>query len=108
MDYHGTSLRRLARHLWALTGRDEATAEWRQWLKSARLSRLEPLRRVADTIEYHLDWIVNANVIGLSNARAESMNAKIQKLKGQAHGYRNIDNFCDATMFRYGGLDMSV
>ena len=80
----------------------------RKWLKSARLSRLTPLRKAAETVEEHLEWIVNASTTGLSNGRAESTNAWVQKLKRQAHGFRNINNFCDAIMFRYGGLDLSV
>ena len=89
---------------------DEAKDEerhWKQWLLSARLSRIEPIRKVADTIENHLTGIVNANLSGLSNGHAESMNARIQKVKTRAHGFRDIENFCDAIYFHYGGLDMS-
>jgi transposase len=34
------------------------------------------------------------------------MNAKIQKIKAQACGYRNRQRFRDAIMFHLGGLDM--
>lgn len=98
----------MARQLWSLTDRETAMVGWRKWLKSARLSRLTPLRKAAETVEEHLEWIVNASTTGLSNGRAESTNARIQTLKRQAHGFRNINNFCDAIMFRYGGLDLSV
>ena len=98
-----------ARQIMGLKRKKRKTYErhWKKWLLSARLSRIEPIRKVADTIENHLSGIVNANLTGLSNGHAESMNARIQKVKCRAHGYRNINNFCDAIYFHYGGLDMS-
>ena len=86
-----------------------ATAErrWQAWLKSARLSRLTPLKKVADTIERHLPGVINASITDMSNAHAESLNGRVQKLKKRANSYRNIDNFIDAIYFHYGGLDMS-
>lgn len=97
----------LARKIWAQSTEDAAEKHWRAWLKNVRLSRLEPMRRIADTIERHLPGIINASVSGLTNAAAESMNAKIQKVKRMAHGYRNEDNFAAAIYFHFGGLDMS-
>ena len=86
-----------------------ATAErrWQAWLKSARLSRLTPLKKVADTIERHLPGVINASITDMSNAHAESLNGRVQKLKKRANGYRNMDNFMNAIYFHYGGLDMS-
>lgn len=88
---------------------DMATAErqWRRWIRNARLSRLAPVRKAANTVENHLPGIVNASVTKLTNAAAESMNAKIQKVKRMANGYRNKANFCNAIYFHFGKLDMS-
>ena len=43
--------------------------------------RLEPVKRVARMIKRHLDGIVTAVVDKVTNARAESINAGIQKMK---------------------------
>ena len=66
--------------------------DWRKWLKSAQLSRLTPLRKAMETVEEHLEWIVNASTTGFSNGRAESTNERIHKLNRQVHGFRNIIN----------------
>ena len=47
----------------------------------------------------HLAGIINAVVLKATNALGESMNAKIQKIKSQACGYRNRQSFRDAIMF---------
>ena len=41
-------------------------------------SRLEPMKRVARMVKRHLWGILNAIVLGVSNAQAESINSKIQ------------------------------
>ena len=72
----------------------------------AMRSRIEPIKAAARTIRDHLWGIVNAVVNGASNAVAESINAKIQKLKRAACGFRNRDRFRTAIMFHLGGLDL--
>ena len=42
----------------------------------------------------------------LTNATAESINAKIQRVKRMACGYRNRERFRAAIMFHLGGLDL--
>ena len=53
-----------------------------------------------------VDGIINAIVLKATNALGKSMNATIQKIKSQAYGYRNRQRFSDASMFRFGGLDL--
>ena len=50
-------------------------------------------------VQKHLDGIINAIVLKATNALGESMNAKIQKIKSQACGYRNRQRFRNAIMF---------
>ena len=57
-------------------------------------------------VKRHLEGIVTAMVQGVSNARAESINAGIQKLKYVARGIRNRDRFRNAIYFHLGGLDL--
>ena len=69
--------------------------------------RQKHLSKMADTIENHLYGLVNASVTGLTNGGAESLNAKIQKIKHTARGYRNKDHFINAIYFHCGKLDMA-
>lgn len=95
----------MSRTTWAT--RSTACGAWRKWLGWALRSRLEPMRRVARMIREHLEGILNAIVHGVTNAGAESVNAKIQKVKRQACGFRNRERFRYAIYFHCGGLDMS-
>ena len=62
--------------------------------------------RVARLIRKHLQGIINAVVLRVTNAGAESVNAIIQRVKARACGYRNRDRFRRAIMFYAGGLDL--
>ncbi len=57
-------------------------------------------------IRDHLWGIVNAVTQGVSNALSESINAKIQRVKKMACGFRNRDRFRNAILFHLGGLDL--
>jgi transposase len=50
--------------------------------------------------------IINAIVLKANNGMAESINAKIQKVKSMACGFRNRERFRNAIYFHLGGLDL--
>jgi transposase len=62
--------------------------------------------RAARMVRTHLEGILNAAVLKATNASAESMNAKIQRIKAMACGYRNRERFRNAILFHLGGLDL--
>lgn len=95
-----------ARWLWSYVQRGWAEKAWRRWIGWAMRSRLEPMKRAARTIRDHLWGIVNAIVLRVTNAGAESQNAKIQWIKKQACGYRNRERFRNAIYFHLGALDL--
>ena len=99
-------LKEMARSLRKLRSRTELEAGWERWLQAARDSGLPAMARVARTIEKHLRGIINALVKGISNARTESLNARIQRIKRNACGYRNRRSFRIAILFHCGGLDL--
>lgn len=86
--------------------REWARAAWLAWYRSAIRCQLEPIKRVARMVKRYLEGIVTAMVQGVSNARAESINAGIQKLKYVARGFRNRERFRNAIYFHLGGLDL--
>ncbi len=92
--------------LWNYTTRGWARKAWRSWIAWAQRSRLEPVRRVARMVRDHLEGILNAIVLGATNAGAESVNAKIQRVKRMACGFRNRERFRNAIYFHCGGLDL--
>ena len=63
------------------------------------------LVKAAQMVRGHLQGIVTAVCANVTNARAESVNAKIQWIKRMARGYRNMQRFMDAILFHLGKLD---
>lgn len=95
-----------AMQLWDYVRPTWARRAWQRWLAWASRCRLKPMVQVGRMIRRHLDGIVNAVVLRATNALSESMNAKIQRVKARACGYRNRKRFRNAILFHLGGLDL--
>lgn len=69
--------------------------EWRarqkldEWIRWARRSRLEPLKRVAATIRAHADGILAYVRSGLSNGRTEALNGKARTITRRSYGFHS-------------------
>jgi transposase len=100
------AIKETARTLWSYNSRTWAEKAWTKWIGWALRSRLEPMRGAARMVRGHLRGIINAIVLGVTNATAESLNAKIQWLKRAACGFRNRARFRTAILFHCGGLDL--
>lgn len=100
------AIKELAMSLWQYRTRGWARRAWLAWFAWAIRSRLEPVRRVANMIKSHLNGILNAIVLGVTNARSEGVNSKIQWIKYTARGFRNRLRFRTAIYFHLGGLDL--
>lgn len=100
------AIKELAMSLWHYRTRGRARRAWLAWFNWAIRSRLEPIREVAGMIKRHLNGILNAIVLGVTNARSEAINAKIQWIKYTARGFRNRVRFRTAIYFHLGGLDL--
>lgn len=99
-------LKELAMDLWHYVHPAWARKAWKNWLIVASSSQLPAVEKVAHSIEKHLWGIVNAIVLNRTNAIAESINSRIQKLKARACGYRNRTRFRNAIYFYCGKLDL--
>lgn len=87
---------------------DEAAArdhftKWHQW---AVRSRLKPMVEVAKMLKRRLDNILTFLRYRMTNAKSEAINAKVQWVKYQSRGFRNVKNFIAAIYFHCGGLNM--
>ncbi len=100
------ALKEHAMTLWGYARRGCALRAWKYWLSWAQRCRLEPMVKASRTIRNHLWGIINAIVLKVTSASSESLNAKIQKLKNWACGYRNRERFKIAILFHFGGLDL--
>ena len=100
------ALKETAMVIWSHQPRGRARSHWIQWISKAIRSRLEPMKRMARMIREHLVGILNAAVSQKTNAGSESINAKVQKVKSAACGFRNRDRFRNAILFHLGGLQL--
>ncbi len=83
-----------------------AERHYQAWHSWAVRSRLEPIKRVARMIGSHWENIKTYFTHRVTNAGAESINSKIQRVKAMARGFRNRARFRDAIYFHCGGLDL--
>lgn len=60
----------------------------RRWISWARRCRLAPFKRLGATLREHLPGIVNSFRWNLSNATAESINARVELAINRARGFR--------------------
>ena len=100
------ALKESAMGLWEYVTRGWAERGWQSWLNWAQRSRLGPVLKVSRMIREHLWGMINAVVHRATNAGAESINAKIQRVKAMAFGFRNPQRFKNAIYFHLGGLDL--
>jgi len=95
-----------SRTLWRDRPYDLVLRSWRRWLGWVQRSRIPEMVKVGRTIRKHLHLILNAVRSGVTNAGAESINAKIQRVKRMACGFRSRERFRNAIYFHLGGLQL--
>jgi len=94
------------RQLWHYVYPASGWKFWKRWYFRAMHSRLEPIRKAAETIRRHIANIVTYYQHPVTNAMNEGLNSQIQKIKSMACGFRNIEHFKTAIYFHCGGLDL--
>jgi transposase len=92
--------------LWDYVYPGAAERQFEDWYSWAIRSRLEPIKAVARMVRTHWPNIKTFFTHRITNAGAESMNSKIQKIKVLARGFRNRERFRMAIYFHLGGLDL--
>jgi transposase len=100
------ALKEIAHGLWSYVYIGVAEKEWKSLLSRMARSRLEPMKKLAKSLKKHLWMIINAIRLKANSGNAESNNARIQKVKKLACGYRNTENFKMAVYFHLGGLGL--
>lgn len=100
------AIKEALRRLWHYVYPASGWKFWKRWYFWATHSRLEPIRKAAETIRRHIDNILTYYQHPVTNAMSEGLNSKIQKIKSMACGFRNTENFKTAIYFHCGGLDL--
>lgn len=101
------AIKETAAQLWNYMYRGAAEKAWRHLLGWISRCRLEAMKKVGRMVKNYLWGIINAIMFKTSNAIAESKNARIQRVKKMACGFRNRARFRMAILFHLGGLNMA-
>ena len=94
------------RHLWNYRYEANMRKYFKRWYFWATHSRLQPIKKAAKTLKTHIDNIVTYARHRITNALAEGINTKIEKIKRMACGFRNRSHYRTAIYFHCGGLDL--
>ena len=100
------SIRETFKSFWDYKYVGSATKFFKGWYWWATHSRLEPMRKAAHMLNDRFDHIITYLEHRVTNAVAEGLNSKIQALKTNARGFRNLENYRIAILFHCGGMDM--
>jgi transposase len=77
---------------------------YQAWISWARRCRLAPFKKLGKTFRDHLEGILNAYDLKVSNAAAESINSQVQAAIVRARGYRNLRNLLNMIYLTVGKL----
>lgn len=100
------ALKEMLMTVWEYVYPGAAERHFEAWYAWAIRSRLEPVKRVARMLKRHWPNIKTYFTARITNAGAESMNSKIQRIKVLARGFRSRERFKNAIYFHLGGLDL--
>ncbi len=100
------ALKESLRPFWDYTYPQSALKFFNKWYYWATHSRLVPMVDAAKTLKNHLPNILTYFKHHITNAVAEGLNSKIQKVKQMACGFRNREHYKTAIYFHCGGLDL--
>ena len=79
-----------------------------RWYHEAKQSCLEPVIKVADTLQAHLHGLLSYFHHKITNALCECFNSTIQSIKASACGFKNFDNYRVRILFFLGRLDLQL
>ena len=79
-----------------------------RWCAWARRSRLEPMTKVALTMQRHRDGILRWFNSRVANGLIEGINSLVQAAKAKARGYRSLRNLKAVTYLIAGKLDLKL
>lgn len=100
------AMKETANGLWHFASSGWARRAWKRLTGWMDRCQIPEMRKLSKTIKRHVWGIINAVVHGVTNGPSESLNAKIQKIKARACGFRNKRRFINAIYFYLGGLNL--
>jgi transposase len=89
-----------------LAGEDVESLKW--WCTRAKRSRLEPFKKLADSIRDHWDGVVAFMETRVTNGLIEAINGLLQLAKRMARGFRSFKNFQTMAYLKTANLKLNL
>lgn len=102
--YRGYLLKETFQGIYDAASPEEADASFREWYGWARRSRLEPFRRVAETIKEKWAGVRRFLECGLTNGPVEGWNSKIRMISHRAFGFHSAKALIAMIMLCCSGI----
>ncbi|MBI9107400.1 MAG: ISL3 family transposase [Spirochaetales bacterium] len=99
-------IKEAAATLWNYRYMGVAEKAWKRLLYWISHCRLKPMISVGKMIRKYFWGILNAIRLKSNNSMLEAKNARIQRIKKVACGFRNKERFKNAILFHLGGLEL--
>ena len=106
--YRAYLLKERLRLLLKITDRDEAEQELNRWVKSAQHCRIPQFVELQRKIRRHKEHILNTIEVGISNARNEATNNKIQLLIRIAFGFHDTNNLISMLLLYFSDIKIPL
>jgi transposase len=85
-----------------------ARSFFERWYKEAFGTGRPEVRKVARMLKKHLENILTYFECHITNAASEGLNSKIQAIKANARGFRNVENYRASILFFCGKPELSA
>jgi transposase len=99
-------IKEAATMLWDYKYMGSAEKAWKKLLWWISHCRLNPMIAIGKMIRKYFWGILNAIRLKVNNSMLEAKNARIQRIKKIACGFRNKERFKNTILFHLGGLDL--
>lgn len=86
----------------------EDTDSLRWWIRRAKVSRLEPFRKLALCVQENWNGIVAFMKTRITNGPIEAMNGRLQLAKRMARGFRSFQYFRTMAYLKAGKLSLNL
>ena len=106
--YRAYLMKERLRDVFKATDGETAAKQLDSWLTSACHGGVAALRELSKKIRRHREAIVRSVVLGISNARVEAINNKIELTVRMGYGFRSIDNLIALIMLRCSNLPITL
>lgn len=98
------NLKEFLQEMWWYDTREDAEKHFECFYSWARRCRLEPFKKLANTLKKHLNGILEYYKNWTTSAAIECLNGKLQLARRRARGYRNFKNFRAISYWIAGNL----